>query len=85
LHAKLQGWLTQAFAEFAKAQSQRIIAATEDAADGITLTFTIEHPPGLKAMGQALAERGAAGAADAMNGAATPNVRVEVHAGQRCG
>ena len=84
---KLQGWLTQAFADFVKGQGQRIIAATEDAADGITLLFTIEHPPGLKALGQALAERGAAGSviADAVSGGAAPTVRVEVHAGRRCG
>ena len=37
--AKLQAWLVQAFAEFIKAQAPRVIAATEDAADGITLRF----------------------------------------------
>jgi hypothetical protein len=84
---KLHGWLTQGFADFVKAQSQRVIAATEDAADGITLVFTIEHPPGLKALGQALTEHGIAGnaIAAAVTGGAAPTVRVEVHAGRRCG
>jgi hypothetical protein len=84
---KLQGWLTQGFADFIKAHSQRVTAATEDAADGITLAFTIEHPPGLKALGQALTDRGTAGSAiaEAVSGGAAPAVRVEVHAGRRCG
>jgi hypothetical protein len=84
---KLQGWLTQGFAEFVKAQSQRIIAATEDAADGITLVFTVEHPPGLKALGQALTEQGTSGSAiaEAVSAGTAPAVRVEVHAGRRCG
>ena len=85
--AKLQAWLVQAFAEFIKAQVPRVIAATEDAADGITLVFTLEHPPGLKALGQAMMERGAAGSAiaDAISKGAAPTVRVEVFAGRRCG
>ena len=85
--AKLQAWLVQAFAEFIKAQAPRVIAATEDAADGITLVFTLEHPPGLKALGQAMVDRGAAGSAiaEAISKGAAPTVRVEVFAGHRCG
>ncbi len=87
LVAKLQAWLVQAFAEFIKAQAPRIIAATEDAADGITFVFTLEHPPGLKALGQAMVERGAAGSAiaEAISRGAAPAVRVGVFAGHRCG
>jgi hypothetical protein len=84
---KLQAWLVLAFAEFIKTQAPRVIAATEDAADGITLVFTLEHPPGLKALGQALVERGAAGGAvaEAISKGAAPATRVEVFAGRRCG
>ena len=86
LVAKLSVWLAQAFAAFIKAETARIVAATEDAADGITLAFTIEHPPGLKALGQALVERGAAGTAiaEAVLQGAAPAVRVDVFAGHRC-
>ncbi len=85
--AKLQAWLVQAFGEFIKAQAQRVITVTEDAADGFMLVFTLEHPPGLKALGQALVERGAAGPAiaDAINQGGAPTVRVEAIAGHRCG
>jgi hypothetical protein len=84
--AKLQVWLAQAFAAFVKADSARIVAATEDAADGITLAFTLDHPPGLKALGQALVARGDAGTAiaDAISQGAAPTVRVDVFAGHRC-
>lgn len=86
LVAKLQVWLAQAFAAFIKAETSRIVTASEDAADGITFAFTLEHPPGLKALGQALVERGAAGAAiaDAISQGAAPVVRVDVFAGRRC-
>jgi hypothetical protein len=83
--AKLQGWLVQAFAEFITTQAPRVIAATEDPAHGITFVFTLEHPPGLKALGRALVERGASGSAiaDAIVKGPPPAVRVEVHAGHR--
>jgi hypothetical protein len=76
----------QAFAEFIKAQAPRVIAATENAADGITFAFTLGHPPGLKQLGQALVERGAAGGviADAISKGAAPTMQVEVFAGRRC-
>lgn len=86
LVAKLQVWVAQAFAAFIKAETARIVTASEDAADGITFAFTLEHPPGLKALGQALVERGAAGTviADAISQGAAPVVRVDVFAGRRC-
>jgi len=85
--SKLQAWLVQAFAEFIKTQAASVIAASEDVADGIALVFTLEHPPGLKALGQAMVERGAAGSAiaEAIAKGAAPNARVEVFAGHRCG
>jgi hypothetical protein len=86
LVAKLQAWLVQEFAEFIKAQAPRVIAATENAADGITFVFTLEHPPGLKELGQAMVERAAAAGviAEAISKGAPPAVRVEVFAGRRC-
>lgn len=86
LVAKLSVWLAQAFVAFIKTETARIVAATEAAADGITLAFTLDHPPGLKALGQALVERGAAGTAiaEAISQGAPPAVRVDVFAGHRC-
>ena len=41
--AKLHEWLVRAFTEFAKSQSQRFLAASEDTADGVTLRFIVDH------------------------------------------
>ena len=82
----LQEWLVQAFAEFVKTQSQKFISAAEDPADGVTLEFTIEHPPGLKELGQALAEKGTSSAqiAETVAKGGRPTVRVEAHSGHKC-
>jgi hypothetical protein len=84
---RLHEWLVRAFADFAKTQSQRFLAASDDAADGVTLRFIIEHPQGLKEFMAALVERGApAGAAAAAIAGADPaTVRVDVFPGHRCG
>jgi len=74
LISRLQESLVGAFAEFVKGQAQRIIAASEDTADGITLKFTISRFPGLQQLGKA-------GAADAVKGGAKPDVRIEVFPG----
>jgi hypothetical protein len=83
---KVQEWLTAAFAEFGKTQAQKFLTAAEDPADGVTLVFTIEHPPGLKEIGQLLAQQGAAatGLAESIAKAAAPPVRVEARAGHKC-
>jgi hypothetical protein len=82
----LQEWLVQAFAEFVKTQSQKFISAAEDPADGVTLEFIIEHPPGLKELGQALAEKGTSSAqiAETVAKGGRPTVRVEAHSGHKC-
>lgn len=81
---RLRGWLLQGFTEALRTQSQQIIAATENAADGITLRFVIAQPPGLKALSAAVA--GAAPAATPANTNAAPaGIRVEITAGHRCG
>jgi len=82
LTAKLQENLVTAFADFTKTQSQRVIAATEDTADGITLKFTIARAAGLQQVGKALLPNGsAAGLAEAIRNGAKPDVRVEALAG----
>ena len=84
--AKMQEWLVHGFSEFIKTQSQKFLAATEAPADGVTLRFTIEHPPGLKELSQALVEKGPAGStiAETIAKAGQPNVRVEVFPGHKC-
>ena len=79
----LQNWLVQGFAGFIQAQSAAFIAATENAADGVTLRFALAHPPALKAVCDAMGGRGAAPAALALD--PPPAVTVTVAPGHRCG
>jgi hypothetical protein len=83
---KMQEWLVHGFSEFIKTQSPKFLAATEDPADGVTLRFTIEHPEGLKELGQALVEKGPAGdkVAEMLSKGSQPNIRVEVFPGHKC-
>jgi hypothetical protein len=83
--AKLQEWLTAAFADFVKNNAAKLLAASEDPADGVTLVFTIEHPAGLKELGQALSQKGASTAnlAGVIANAAAPTVRVDAVPGQK--
>jgi hypothetical protein len=85
--ARLHEWLVRGFADFAKTQSARFLGATEDAADGVTLRFIVEHPQGMKEFVQALVERGApaSAAAATIAGAEPATVRVDVYPGHRCG
>ncbi len=80
---KMQEWLVSAFAAFAKAEAQKFLAASEDPADGVSLVFTIQHPPGLKEIAQLLAQKGSAGPelADVISKGALPQVRVEAFPG----
>ncbi len=84
--AKLQEWLVHGFAEFIKTQSQKILAATEDPADGVTLRFTIENPPGLKELGQTLVDKGPSSTtvADTIGKGGPPNIRVDIVPGHKC-
>ena len=84
--AKVREWLMRGFADFTKTQAQKFLAATEDPADGVSLNFTIDNPPGLKELGQALFEKGkpAASIAATIAGGARPNVRVEVFPRHHC-
>ena len=82
---KLQEWLVQGFAEFIKTQSQKFLAAADDPRDGVRLEFTIESPPGLRELGQALAGKptSSAGVAEAAKGG-KPTIRVEAQSGHKC-
>jgi hypothetical protein len=84
LAGKLQQWLVEAFSEFARTQAQKFLAASEDPADGVTLAFTIERPPGLRAIGASLARKGApADVAAALATGTRPSVRVDALPGYR--
>jgi hypothetical protein len=83
--AKTREWLVQAFTEFLKTNAQKFLAASEDPADGVTLTFTIEQPPGLKELGQALSGKGTGGAVEtAVAQGRQPSVVVDAVSGHRC-
>jgi hypothetical protein len=82
--AKLQEWLTAAFAEFVKTQAQAFLDAAEHPADGVTLTFTIDNPAGLREIAQALAQKNspAAGSiADVIAKATVPAIKVDAAPG----
>jgi hypothetical protein len=81
---KVQGWMVAAFTEYGKTQAAKFLTASEDPADGVTLVFTIDHPPGLKELGQALAQPGTAAGVAAAPAGAEPTVRVEALPGYRC-
>ncbi len=83
--AQLRSWLVQGFADAVRTQAAALIAATEDAADGITLRFTVAQPPGLKALGDALAGKAAGVAPAAATAATMAQVQMIVTPGHRCG
>lgn len=84
--ACMQEWLVRGFTEFLRTQAAALLTATQDPADGVTLQFTIERPPGLKALCQAAVQPGAAvaGLATALAAGTAPLVRVAVVPGHRC-
>jgi hypothetical protein len=81
---RLRGWFVQGFGQALQTQAQQIIAATENAADGITLRFVMSQPPGLKALCAAAAGAAPASAEAGASGAPA-SVRVDIAAGHRCG
>lgn len=85
--ARMQEWLVTGLADFLSKQAAQLLTAAQDPAEGVTLRFTIEHPPGLKEFCQALVEKGPAGSsvASAIAAGTAPTVRVEAVAGHRCG
>jgi hypothetical protein len=57
LRFKLREWILNALTEFLKQQAAQFIAASESPADGVTLLVTIDHPPGMDMLRQALKGR----------------------------
>lgn len=79
---RVRSWLVTAFAEGVKTQSAAIVAATEHAADGITLRFTVSAAPGMKALGALLEGRASADAlAQALATGPAPKVALAVAPG----
>lgn len=84
LTARLQESLVTAFGEFVKSQAQRLISATEDPADGITLKFTIARPAGLEHIGKALVPGGqATGVLQAVQAGGKPETVVDITPGHK--
>jgi hypothetical protein len=82
---KLQEWLVLGFSEFVKTQAQQFLAAAQDPSDGVTLKLTVEHPPGLRELAQALVEKAPGSkVAEALTKGGPPNVRTEVLPGHKC-
>jgi hypothetical protein len=82
---RLRTWLVGAYAEGLKAQSAAIVAATEHAADGITLRFTVAAAPGLKELGALLEGKGTADALGQALAAPAPKVALAIAPGHACG
>jgi hypothetical protein len=82
---KMQEWLLAAFTEFAKTQAQAFLTASENPADGVTLVFTIQQPPGLKEIAQVITGKGPAAAdvAAVISKGAPPAIRVEAVPGHK--
>jgi hypothetical protein len=83
---RMQEWLVRGLGDFLTQQAAQLLAAAQDPAEGVTLRFTIERPPGLKEFCQALVEPGAAAGsvAGALASGTAPQVRVEAVGGHRC-
>lgn len=86
LAVKVQEWLVKGFADFLRTQAQPLLAAAQDPAEGVTLRFSIDKPPGLKEFGQAAVAKGVAANVllRAIGAPGTPAVRVAVESGHRC-
>lgn len=83
---RLRTWLVTAFADGVKGQSAAIVGATENAADGITLRFSVAQAPGLKELGALLDGKGTPAAlAQALMQATAPKVELVVAPGHACG
>jgi hypothetical protein len=74
--ARIGEWTLTALTDFFSKQSARLIAATEDAKDGVTIIITISNAPGMAAMRKALA--GAPANGDAGLAGAPASVQIDV-------
>ncbi|NYT02999.1 MAG: hypothetical protein GKC10_09640 [Methanosarcinales archaeon] len=54
LQRRLQEWVLKGLSDYLKLHGQQFISASEDPADGVTLSITIANPPGFAQLRQAL-------------------------------
>jgi hypothetical protein len=80
LLARLQEWTLKGLSEYFRQHAQEVIAATEEPADGITLTVAINNPPGFAQLRQAIKGKVASLASLKMSDGA-PTVKFRVAAG----
>jgi hypothetical protein len=83
---KVQESLVRAFSEFIKSGAESFLAAAEHPSDGVTVKFTIDHPPGMKELCASLAGKGAATTelVQSITKSAAPSVRVDALPGHKC-
>lgn len=77
---RVQQWVITHLAGYLKQQGQQFVAATENAADGVTLVITIANPPGFRQLRQALKGKLPSLASLSMSDG-TPDVTVRVAPG----
>jgi hypothetical protein len=79
MNARIGEWSLSALGTFFTKYAARLVAATENAANGVTLTITIANPPGLSALHKALS--GAPATADSGARGTPPSTEVTVSPG----
>ena len=84
--AKVEEWLVLGFSEFIKTQAQAFLTAVERPDDGVTLCFSIQNPPGLKEICNALAGKASSPekVTAIVSSRGVPVVKVHVKAGHKC-
>ena len=80
LAGQLQAWTLKALSAYFREQAPQFIKATEDAADGVTLTIAIASPPGFGSLRQALRGKMPSFSSLRFDGAA-PKVSIKTTAG----
>ncbi|MCZ7638677.1 MAG: hypothetical protein M5U12_23040 [Verrucomicrobia bacterium] len=78
---QMQQWMDRNLVDFIREQSAKVIAATEDAADGITFRIAIVNPPGFASLREALQGSLTALVGLVFSGSA-PTVQITVHPGR---
>lgn len=79
LKGRLIEWAIKGLEGYLKQQAQQFIAATEDAADGVTVAITIANPPGFAQLRDAL--KGKALSLRSLKSIGTPDVKLKVTPG----
>jgi hypothetical protein len=58
LRGRITEWLVKGLADHLQKHAEEFIKAADDTADGVTLVITLENPPGLRQLGEALKGKG---------------------------